>query len=293
MRDLIEVVRTAELGDADLGWATELVTDIAQRLRPKVVDGVRMQHALRYEGFTGKGDRFDPDTTDEAAAGGSLDPEEFFPYSPLVGRLNPISPPIRMWRASGASKGEVHGSAVFRSAYNGPPGSVHGGVLAATFDELLGATAVVNGLGAFTGTLSVVYKSFTPFGAKGRHARLGSPARNAARCSSRVRFVMAPSCAPRRPASSFAARSSPVFRVPAETRLPSSHALRILVPTTLIRGKTSGRHACTPAPRGGTAYGSPITSCHSWETTADPPMRHGRCWVRSPTPCPEFAWAHS
>ncbi len=162
MRDLIEVVRTAELDDADLGWATELVTDIAQRLRPKVVDGVRMQHALRYEGFTGKGDRFDPDTTDEAAAGGSLDPEEFFPYSPLVGRLNPISPPIRMWRASGASKCEVHGSAVFRSAYNGPPGSVHGGVLAATFDELLGATAVVNGLGAFTGTLSVVYKSFTP-----------------------------------------------------------------------------------------------------------------------------------
>ena len=162
LRDLIEVVRTADLCETDLGWATESLRDITTRLEPSVVPGMRMQHTLKYEAYAAERGSIDPDTVDERAASGDLDPEEFFPYSPLVGRLNPISPPVRMWRATGESEGEVHGEARFRSAYNGPPGSVHGGVIAATFDELLGATAVVNGLGAFTGTLSVVYKSLTP-----------------------------------------------------------------------------------------------------------------------------------
>jgi len=162
MRDLIEVVRTADLSETDLGWATEKLHGISDRLAPSIVLGVRMQHTLRFEAYAAGRGEIDPDTVDEVAATGSLDPEEFFPYSPLVGRLNPIAPPVRMWRATGDAAGEVHGEARFRSAYNGPPGSVHGGVIAATFDELLGATAVVNGLGAFTGTLNVVYKSLTP-----------------------------------------------------------------------------------------------------------------------------------
>ncbi len=162
MRDLIEVVRTADLSGTDLGWATGMLDEITERLRPRVVEGIRMQHTLHYEAYAAERALVDSGTADETAAEGHLDPGEFFPYSPLVGRLNPISPPVRMWRATGDSKGEVHGEAVFRSAFNGPPGSVHGGVLAATFDELFGATAVVNGLGAFTGTLSVVYRTLTP-----------------------------------------------------------------------------------------------------------------------------------
>ncbi len=148
MRDLIEVIRTSDLTDTDLGWATAMVTEITDKLRPRVVDSVRMQHTLVHQGH--------------AAADTTLEPSEFFPYSPLAGRLNPISPPVRMWRATGESEGEVHGDAVFRSAFNGPPGSVHGGVIAAVFDDLMGAAAVVNDLGAFTGTLSVVYRSPTP-----------------------------------------------------------------------------------------------------------------------------------
>jgi len=162
MRDLIEVVRTADLSEIDLGWATDKLHEISDRLAPSIVEGVRMQHTLRYEAYAVERGAIDPDTVDERAVAGNLDPEEFFPYSPLVGRLNPISPPVRMWRATGDAKGEVHGEASFRSAFNGPPGSVHGGIIAATFDELLGATAVVNGLGAFTGTLTVVYRSLTP-----------------------------------------------------------------------------------------------------------------------------------
>jgi len=148
IRDLIGVVRTADLSDTDMGWATAMLGDIADRIRPSMVDGVRMQHTLRFESFT--------------AEHGLIDPEGFFPYSPVIGRLNPIAPPVRMWRAVGESIGEIHGEAVFGSAFNGPPESVHGGIVAATLDELLGVTAVVNGLGAFTGTLSIVYRSFTP-----------------------------------------------------------------------------------------------------------------------------------
>ncbi len=162
LRDLIEVVRTADLSGDDLGWATSTLADVTERLRSRVVGGVRIQHTLHYEAYAAERVPADPYSLDEMAASGSLDPDEFFPYSPVVGRLNPISPPVRMWRATGESKGEVHGEVVYRSAFSGPPQSVHGGVLAATFDELLAAVAVVNGLGAFTGTLSVVYKTLTP-----------------------------------------------------------------------------------------------------------------------------------
>ena len=95
---------------------------------------------------------------------GELNPNEFFPYSPVVGRLNPISPPVEMWRADGEAGQEIHGSVSFPAAFNGPPGAVHGGVIAETFDELLGCVCVTNGLGGFTGTLTVVYRSLTPLG---------------------------------------------------------------------------------------------------------------------------------
>jgi len=162
MRDLIEVIRTADLCDTDLGWATETLAGITARLSPNVVEGMRMQHTLRYDIEVAERGRSSADTVDKMATSGNSDPGEIFPYSPVVGPLNPISPPVKMWRATGDAQGEVHGEARFGAAFNGPPGSVHGGIIAAMFDELLGVTALLNGLGAFTGTLSVVYKSMTP-----------------------------------------------------------------------------------------------------------------------------------
>ena len=50
----------------------------------------------------------------------------------------------------------------FGSAYEGPPGSVHGGVVAATFDEVLGMTQSLSGQPGMTGTLSVKYRRPTP-----------------------------------------------------------------------------------------------------------------------------------
>ena len=50
----------------------------------------------------------------------------------------------------------------FGSAYEGPPGCVHGGFVAAAFDEVLGFVQSLTGQPGFTGTLEVIYRSPTP-----------------------------------------------------------------------------------------------------------------------------------
>lgn len=153
LRDLIDVVRTADLDGADLGEEIAAVRRVASTLRPRRHDGMRMQAALKFENLTADVGN---------AREGTADPDEFFPYSPVVGRLNPIAPPVEMWRADGPAGQEIHGSATLGAPYNGPPDCVHGGVIAEIVDELLGCVCVTNGIGGFTGTLTVVYRNTTP-----------------------------------------------------------------------------------------------------------------------------------
>lgn len=80
------------------------------------------------------------------------------PYSPISGRRNPVAPPIRLWR----SGDEVRGEARFSPTYAGPPDSVHGGIIAAVFDELLSMANVIHGTAGYTGTLSIRYLRRTP-----------------------------------------------------------------------------------------------------------------------------------
>lgn len=81
------------------------------------------------------------------------------PYSPVSGKRNPIAPPIRL-RKTG--EGEVSGEAIFSPTYAGPPDSVHGGILAAVFDEILAMANVISGTAGFTGTLTIRYRRKTP-----------------------------------------------------------------------------------------------------------------------------------
>lgn len=83
------------------------------------------------------------------------------PYSPVSGTRNPIAPPIRLWRAGEA---EVMGEVTFTPTYAGPPDSVHGGIIAAVFDEVLAMANVISGNAGFTGTLTIRYHSTTPLG---------------------------------------------------------------------------------------------------------------------------------
>lgn len=97
-----------------------------------------------YEGFA------------EAVTAGN--PSAFFDNSPLMGRANPLAPPIVM-----EVVGErVEGTVVFGTAYEGPPGCVHGGMIAAAFDDVLGLANTLSGAPGMTGTLTVKYRSPTP-----------------------------------------------------------------------------------------------------------------------------------
>jgi acyl-coenzyme A thioesterase PaaI-like protein len=85
-------------------------------------------------------------------------PHAFFDWSPLLGRSNPLAPPISVEIVDD----RVVGRARFGSAYEGPPGCVHGGYIAAAFDEVLGMTQSLSGLPGMTGRLTVRYRKPTP-----------------------------------------------------------------------------------------------------------------------------------
>jgi acyl-coenzyme A thioesterase PaaI-like protein len=86
------------------------------------------------------------------------DPYAFFDHSPMIGKANPLAPPLELWEADGA----MVGRAVFDAAYEGPPGCVHGGYIAAAFDEVLGSAQSLGGRPGMTGRLTVHYRSPTP-----------------------------------------------------------------------------------------------------------------------------------
>jgi len=71
--------------------------------------------------------------------------------SPMSGRSNPVAPPLHLSR----EEDRVVGWATYSYQYEGPPGCVHGGCVAAAFDDLLGAAQTLSGMAGFTGTLSV------------------------------------------------------------------------------------------------------------------------------------------
>jgi acyl-coenzyme A thioesterase PaaI-like protein len=82
----------------------------------------------------------------------------FFDWSPLLGRANPLAPPIQVEIQGETVVGQVR----FGSAYEGPPGCVHGGFIAAAFDEVLGLTQSLSGQAGMTGRLTVHYRRPTP-----------------------------------------------------------------------------------------------------------------------------------
>ncbi len=93
----------------------------------------------------------------EAANAGDR-PDPLYDHSPLIGIANPLAPPLRLQEHDGV----IVALATFGQAYEGPPGCVHGGYVAAAFDEVLGATQSLSGAPGMTGTLTIRYESPTP-----------------------------------------------------------------------------------------------------------------------------------
>jgi hypothetical protein len=89
--------------------------------------------------------------------------ERVFPASPVIGPENPVAPPVRLEVVEGPDGSpEVRGEAYFDYPYEGPPGCVHGGVIAETFDEILGVANLATGNPGMTGSLTVRYRKPTP-----------------------------------------------------------------------------------------------------------------------------------
>ena len=86
------------------------------------------------------------------------DPHAFFDNSPIIGIANPLAPPIKLTIEGDVVAGQV----TFGAAYEGPPGCVHGGYLAAAFDDVLGMVQATTGRPGMTGRLTVSYRQPTP-----------------------------------------------------------------------------------------------------------------------------------
>lgn len=102
--------------------------------------------------------RFAPAGADPGAALAAM--SDFPDRSPLVGRSNPIAPPMQL----DLDGEEVRGEVTFGPAYEGAPGCVHGGFLAAALDEALGLACIFSGNPGMTGELTIQYRSPTPTG---------------------------------------------------------------------------------------------------------------------------------
>lgn len=137
MRDVIERLVASRAPVDVLERAAAALEEIAASL-----DGYPRGHT--FEGY--------------AESANSGDPHAFFDHSPLLGMANPLAPPLRLE----VREGRVVGEARFGSAYEGPPGCVHGGFIAAAFDEVLGMAQSLGGRPGMTGTLTVRYRRPTP-----------------------------------------------------------------------------------------------------------------------------------
>ena len=161
VRSLIERVRTVDPdAAADIAAANELVRRADALLGPHVVEGPRMQAFLKSGEMM---ERFaEREASGSPAFFDGRPISDIFRYSPVVGPFNPISAPAHLHVRTGDPYHEIEGHGVFPTAHTGPPDSVHGGLVAAVLDEMLGAACMINDLGGFTGTLSIRYRSPTP-----------------------------------------------------------------------------------------------------------------------------------
>ena len=80
------------------------------------------------------------------------------PWSVISGPYNPLAAPVAM----SAENGRAIGAARFGLAYEGPPGGVHGAVVAGVWDQVLAFAAMVHGMPGHTATLTTHYRAITP-----------------------------------------------------------------------------------------------------------------------------------
>lgn len=140
LRRVNELLVDADADPADLAAQAEAIEGVATTIDT-------LPH--------GRSDRFHRTVPDANAPGTAR------PGSPVSGLANAIAPPL-IYDDDPLDERTVGATAVFNGAYEGPPGHVHGGWVAAAADEVLGRTQALSGQMGMTGTLTVKYRSPTP-----------------------------------------------------------------------------------------------------------------------------------
>src|SRR5262249_5000949 len=88
-------------------------------------------------------------------------PADVMPFDVVVGPLSALAPPLTLEIVEGRTVATV----IFTAPYEGPPGCVHGGVIAACFDQVLNVANLLAGVAGPTVSLEVRYRRPTPLGA--------------------------------------------------------------------------------------------------------------------------------
>lgn len=138
LRDVVDAAVRTEVSIEDLAAATVAARELAERLR---AEGRDLHQVARVD---------DPDVGERW-------------YSPVYGPGNPVAPPMA---ATQTGDGRAEGRVTLGKPHEGPPGLVHGGVVATLLDHLLARAVRAAGRGGLTATLTVRYR---------RPVRLGVP----------------------------------------------------------------------------------------------------------------------
>ncbi|NBB51547.1 hypothetical protein GVN24_24990 [Rhizobium sp. CRIBSB] len=141
-------VRTSDPGPAVVDLVKGRIAEALDLLGPSRHPGPFACEQLRPPG---DGFHFDP-----ADPGGSI------PFAPLTGPQSPIAGDVQLRVENGAVVGEL----TFLPIHAGPMGLVHGGILAAVFDEVMAMATLAHGIVGYTQQMTVDYLA---------PARLGRP----------------------------------------------------------------------------------------------------------------------
>ncbi|MBJ8345774.1 PaaI family thioesterase [Antrihabitans sp. YC2-6] len=132
IRELIDACLHSQASSAELGAATLLIDQAAALLRTRTRDSTLV---------VARGD-----------GGVSIN-------NAVEGPCNPVAPPLTDLRYI---DGVTHARVVFPTAHEGPPGRVHGGLVAAVLDHALGRNVAWTIAAAVTASLTVDYRKGTP-----------------------------------------------------------------------------------------------------------------------------------
>ena len=147
-----------------LAAALRRVNDVLcdSQASPEAVDALAERLAEGAEVLASSGSQQRSDGSAPAAVPAAAVPgmENFIDRGPIAGLSNPIAPPASLGIDLDAQR--VVGEVTFGKAFEGAPGCVHGGFVAAVLDEALGMACVFAGGPAMTAELTTRYLRHTP-----------------------------------------------------------------------------------------------------------------------------------